>query len=289
MNIRNLLKMTQNELKKFLPKYLKKYGYEPIVKDGFIYARGTNVEVCVVAHMDTTPYIDGRTRKRVKQIFTQDGVMWSPQGIGGDDRNGIFSILRILETTQLRPTILFTEDEEIGCVGSTKFIQTDYIYELSLLKFIVQIDRRGRNDLVFYQDDNKAWHKWVEKITGWKTKIGSYTDICEISPICGVASVNISCGYYDEHTKFETIVLSEVYGTIKCLKKLLRASFDSDAFYYKEKEIIRYGSKCRNYVFDEDNTLAWFRDNCTGFPDIERCDSGFWFGLEGSTEADYDK
>ena len=46
--------------------------------------------------------------------------MWCPDGIGGDDRCGVFNILDILSQGYL-PHVIFSWNEEIGGVGATKF------------------------------------------------------------------------------------------------------------------------------------------------------------------------
>lgn len=43
--------------------------------------------------------------------------MWSPQGLGADDRAGIFAIIQIIKSG-LRPHIILTTDEEVGGVGA---------------------------------------------------------------------------------------------------------------------------------------------------------------------------
>ena len=55
-------------------------------------------------------------------------IISSPQGIGGDDRCGIYMILEILKTHKC--SVLFCEDEEAGGIGSEKFCKTEYITEL---------------------------------------------------------------------------------------------------------------------------------------------------------------
>ena len=51
----------------------------------------------------------------------------------------------------LRPSILFTTDEEIGGLGASSFT----LYQDNLdINYIIQLDRRGKNDVVRYDDDN---------------------------------------------------------------------------------------------------------------------------------------
>lgn len=250
-----LAKLTQEELKVTLENILKTYNYSPINMDGFLYAKGTNVPVLLVAHMDTTPTVITETgyqnRVRVQDFYEleQDGehIITSPQGIGGDDRCGVYTILQILRETDYRPSILFVEDEEIGCVGSQKFCATDFLVDdIPDLNFMVQIDRRGSHDLVFYEDENWDFHKWCEKVTGWKEAWGTCSDISYLAPDSGVAAVNISSGYYDEHTVFESVVLEELRGSIEAVKKLLACGSEKK-FHYVEGKVYSWNGLAYEY------------------------------------------
>lgn len=234
-NLVKILKMTQPELKEYCKGELKRYGYKVVSDDsidGYLYAKG-KAPVLLIAHMDTVhknvikdyyEYYD-----KVKQIHT----LSSPQGIGGDDRCGVWTILQILKVG-IRPSVLFVENEEIGCLGSQTFCKSKYINDISEnIKFMVEIDRRGNNDLVFYEDNNEGWHRYCENITGYKEAYGSYTDICELSEASGVASVNISSGYYNEHTLEETIVVEETLHTVEAVKKMIKDCKNQPQYAYE--------------------------------------------------------
>ena len=84
----SILKMTQRELKEHLVQQLREYGYEPVCKNGFLYAEGT-VPVLLVAHLDTV-----HTHQPDIICHSEDGrYLMSPYGIGGDDRAGVYMIL----------------------------------------------------------------------------------------------------------------------------------------------------------------------------------------------------
>lgn len=227
-----LCKMTQKELKEYLPTELSNAGYEDvIVADGFIYAKGEN-PILLTAHMDTVhnePVKDFYEEKTA----TGNHILRSPQGIGGDDRCGIYMILEVIKANY-KPSILFCEDEEIGGVGAGKFCKTDYIYDLSHLNFLVELDRKGNNDAVFYECDNPKFTEFIENVTKYTDAFGSYSDICELAPTCGIAAVNLSCGYYNAHTLKEEVVMEEMFHTIDVVKDLLDA--ESEQFEYIERD-----------------------------------------------------
>lgn len=233
-----ILRMTQTELKDYLLDELLSLGYSPISEDGYLYAKG-DVDILLTAHMDTTPTVDGKKRVPPIVINTTNGIVTSPQGIGGDDRCGIYMILEIIRQTKC--SVLFCEDEEIGCVGSDKFCKTDYIDEITEMRYMIELDRRGSKDLVFYSCDNRDFEDWLlDNMPTYNTNWGSCSDISELMPYSGVAGVNISCGYYNEHTLEEKIVLKEMMDTLENVKRLVK--LESPKFEYIEEKITwRYG------------------------------------------------
>lgn len=233
-----ICKLSAKKLKQYLCGEMKKiYGKDnTVIGDGYIYCRG-DVPVLLTAHMDTVHkklvtdfYEDIQTDKNGKVTHT----ISSPQGIGGDDRCGIYAILKVIESGYL-PYILFCEDEEIGGIGSGKFCKTKYITELSNMKFLIELDRANSNDLVFYQNANQDWINWVEDETNWIKSWGTFSDISHLSPACEVSSVNLSCGYYKAHTVYEYVIMEELLETIEMTKHLLEASEKVETFEYIEK------------------------------------------------------
>lgn len=224
---KKILKPKQDYLKKLVVKYLEMKEYKPVVGDGFVYAKG-DIPIMLVAHMDTVH------REQPKDIFydSEQDVLWSPQGIGGDDRCGVYALMKILDTH--KPYVCFTEDEEMGCIGAGKFVKT--IIPDDDVKFIIEIDRRGSNDCVFYDCGNEEFQKYIESF-GFETKIGSYSDIVDISDEWEIASVNLSAGYYNEHTSQEIIKFKELNETIEKVKKILD---DADNVGFFDYEKIRY-------------------------------------------------
>lgn len=250
----HIVKMTQNELKNYVEKRLASYYDEVISGDGYVYAKG-KYPVVLTAHMDTVhkyPVLQywGNVNDKGQHIIS------SPEGIGGDDRCGIFMILEILRTTSFRPTIIFCEDEEIGGIGSEKFIQEKF--ELGDIKFFIELDRANANDLVFYDDENFDFMEWCEKVTGYKTDWGSFSDISNFCPAYGISGVNVSCGYYNAHTLDEYVVLEEMLASIEVTKKLLEKAKEIEKpFEYKETtKTYNYYNSIKDWYCEDDEMVA---------------------------------
>ena len=217
---------TQKELKRYLYSVLANSGYKPVCQDGFLYAKG-ELPYLVTAHMDTVHKVqcDRYSIHRFKGMHR----IQSKDGIGGDDRCGIYMILRMVRDGY-KPSILFCEDEEIGCIGSGKFCKTEYINDLLDMKYLIELDRANANDAVFYECDNPEFTKFITETTGYKEAMGSFTDIVELSEASGIASVNFSCGYYQAHTTSEYVVFEEMENTLKVVEKLLRTDCEQFEF-----------------------------------------------------------
>lgn len=223
-----LCRMPQKALKAYLVKELNM-----IEGDGYAFYEGT-FPVLLTAHMDT---VHKNLPGKIYYTKTKDEKIeaWSPNGIGGDDRCGVYMILKLMK--QLDCSVLFCEDEEIGSVGAGKFIKTDLCKRLKdekKFKYIIELDRANSNDAVFYDDDNDEFHDFVTK-EFWKESFGSWSDICELSPALEISSVNLSCGYYHQHTKNEYVILEEMEKAIEeTYQLLMRTDLNAEPFKFVE-------------------------------------------------------
>ena len=240
---KKLLKMEDLTLKMLVQKYLLKMGYEPQWRDGYVYAKG-DIPVLLVAHMDTVHKI------KPTEIYydpTED-VMWSPQGIGGDDRCGVYAIFEILKTH--KPHVLFTEDEEVGGIGARKATET---LNKPKVNFMIELDRRGIKDCVFYDCDNQEFHEYIQKF-GFEKAWGTFSDICKLSDAWDIASVNLSIGYNREHTTSEIIYPNVMKLTINKVRQILDDAKKNKKFFKYDKKVYQYKTYYYgNTIYDYDD------------------------------------
>lgn len=261
---KSILKKDQKGLKNKIKHYLENIGYKTVAGDGFIYAKGS-IPILLVAHLDTVH------KQKPSQIYydSEQGVMWSPQGIGGDDRCGVYIILKLL--SKYKPHVLFTEDEEIGCVGAKKTTET---LKKPNVKFIIEIDRRGSDDCVFYDCDNKDFQKYIQDF-GFTLAHGTYSDIVELSEEWDIASVNLSAGYYQEHTTSETIKTNDMIKTFERVAKILEDDSNNKTFFKYER--MKYSTPSYQQTFTKDD---YYHDQY-GYVD----ENGYWHWYD---EEDYE-
>lgn len=207
-----LVKMSQPVMKKTMRKFLRKQYKKVIETKEYVYAEG-DIPVALVAHMDTV------FKTQPEDVFydRQKNVMWSPDGLGADDRAGVFMIMNIVKAG-FRPHIIFTTDEEIGGLGAKELSKKKMPFKE--LSYIIQLDRRGTNDCVFYDCDNPEFTAYIEKF-GFVETWGTFTDISYLCPAWGVAGVNLSVGYENEHSAVETLHVNAWKATFEKVKNIL--------------------------------------------------------------------
>lgn len=210
MTFEEVARKSQQALKQALISELGRIGYKTHSKKGFTYGAGS-LPVLLVAHLDTVH------RNPVKTIcYSQNGrILMSPQGIGGDDRAGVYMILEIIR--RRRCHVLFCEDEEIGGIGARRFVKSNIRPDIN---YIIELDRHGENDAFFYDCDNREFTDFVCGY-GLEEAFGSFSDISIIAPHLGIAAVNISAGYYNEHTLHEYVNMDVMEKNIERVEKMV--------------------------------------------------------------------
>lgn len=245
----SICSLNQKGLKKTLASYLNKHYKTVHSTKDYIFAEG-DIPIALVAHMDTV------WKTPPKDIFydREKNVIWSPEGGCGDDRAGVFAILKILQSG-LRPSVIFTTDEESGAIGATQLVKEIPKCPIDL-RYIIQLDRRGTNDCVFYSCDNPVFTEYVEKF-GFLENWGSFSDISVICPEWGIAGVNLSVGYENEHSVSEIVRVSALLDTIRKVQVMLKEtdipSFEYiEEVYFGRKWMSAYGYPTDEYDYDFD-------------------------------------
>lgn len=224
--LKSILKLNEDSLKKGLRKYLDKYYSENKILETkeYLIALG-DIPIALIAHLDTV-----HMEKPVDIFYDRyENVIWSPEGLGADDRAGVYSIIQII-SSGLRPTVIFTTGEEIGGIGASKLVK-DYLEMPVDLKYIIELDRRGEQQCVFYNCGNKDFVKYIESF-GFEASHGTFTDISIICPKWEIAGVNLSVGYENEHSHIEILYVDYMLDTIDKVKAMLIKAEKAPKFEY---------------------------------------------------------
>ena len=242
----DLAKMSQEDLKANLVKFLKKHYKTVVEAPYYVYAIG-DIDIALMAHLDTV-----FTESKEKRIFCdeENEIIWSPEGLGADDRAGVFAILKIVTKHKMRPHVVFTLDEEVGGTGARELAKIKNPFEN--LKYIIQLDRRGQNDSVFYKCNSKEFEFYINSFD-FETNIGTYSDISFVCPAWGIAGVNLSVGYENEHTNAEYLNLHYLNLTIQKVVEMLKHSSKISTFKYQEDNVCDLCGKEAVVRFDNYN------------------------------------
>ena len=191
----------------------------------FVYISGKRQDrVLLVAHADT--YWDKEYYNRIfeQELTEENGIFKgknSECGIGADDRAGC-AILWLLK--DMGHSLLVVDGEEHGQIGSNhiKNAYPELFNEINSHSYIMQFDRREDKNYKCYKlHVSQEFIDFVENETGYyNAGFSSYTDIVTLCrDICGV---NLSIGYYLEHTPMERIVFDEWFGTLEIAEAILK-------------------------------------------------------------------
>lgn len=230
----------------FLDNYLTEQNIPHYVDDyGNVYATKTSerfqnqVFPCVIAHTDTVhnlvdqiiveEFIGKDRQQRSKTCLKGVNSNGKPTGIGGDDKCGIFGGLTILMDLP-HVKVAFFVSEETGCHGSKNsdpefFKNVGYTIQLDapenyMISEVCSGVRLFDRDSDFFSKVNPII---TEMMIDAQYMYHPYTDVSQMVLKHGLASINISCGYYNYHTANEYIVLDDLYNSIEVAKRMIES------------------------------------------------------------------
>lgn len=213
--------MESKKVIKTMKNFLKQHGFDKITEgNNYLYAEG-EIPILLVAHADT--YLRPPKKVTVKEnivVYAEDG------GLGADDRAGIIAIMEIIKRG-FKPYVLITDEEErggLGAIEAAKNIPTPPV------KYMIEIDRQGFNEVVFYSSEsNTEFVKYIETFK-WNKKRGIFSDISILMQKWGIAGVNVSAGFYHQHSFTEYLVVPDLEKTIEKICKMLEDSVNIERF-----------------------------------------------------------
>lgn len=182
--------------------------------------------VTLVAHIDTVhketdrlwdyktqKYIDVKMQRRIF-FDRQQQVFSSPDGLGADDRAGVWGLLRVYASLpdELKPNLLFCDEEESGAAGARAAARL--LKEIKDSLFLIELDRKNHQDCVFYNNEPDPFIKYIEGF-GFEKAWGSFSDVSHLGKEFELCSTNLSVGFYNEHTRWETLYCQILNNTIE--------------------------------------------------------------------------
>ena len=180
---------------------------------------------CIVAHIDQ---VQRERSQDFTSIETKELIFgYSPrnrrqEGLGADDKNGIWIALRCLEKYGTLKVAFFVE-EETGCRGSSQ-ADMDFFRDC---RFVIQPDRRGHQDLITTIGWTELCSEEFLKAIGYEQfgyqeTEGAMTDILALKENgLKTSCINLSCGYYEPHTDNEFTVKADLLNCLRLIEHII--------------------------------------------------------------------
>jgi len=214
-----ILMQPEKQLQIYLCSELRDLGYElHLGKDEkqnimYIYAvKGDRLPVLLVAHTDTV------NKQPPRDVYYDeiDHSLSSWDGIGADDRAGVFAIMELIK--KYKCDVLFASFEEQGLLGAKCFIQ-DY-KENPGYYMLIELDTPGDSCAKFYDNRSLDFQAYILSF-GFKVSSGKKTDITAIAPQWKVNAVNLSAGFVNQHKRSEQLMIGYLDTVIRKVQAIL--------------------------------------------------------------------
>lgn len=184
---------------------------------------------CIAAHMDQVQKVHSRDFCCVESseaIFGFSRKNKRQEGLGADDKNGIWIALKCLEKYPSMKCAFFVQ-EETGCVGSSA-ANMDFFKDC---RFVLQCDRKGCKDFVtsIWGDlSSPEFQKAAEfEKFGYQESDGLTTDVGTLKDNgLEISVANISCGYYEPHTDHEFTVKADLLNCLALVEHIIENCTD---------------------------------------------------------------
>ena len=246
----------EKKLKRFIKRWVRNNVEDAIIRtdnnDGNLYImRGeSDTYPCVVAHLDQVQRNHSADFKAVETediIFGHSPSKKCREGLGADDKNGIWVALQCLQEFDVIKVVFFM-GEEIGCIGSGR-CDMSYFKDC---RFIIEPDRRGSSDLITNISGRICSKEFEEALHadwfGYTPTSGLMTDVLELSERgVGLSCINLSCGYFDPHSDDEYTVKMDLYNCLALVRNAIATITDVYPHEYEYSYSRGYGYSYGGY------------------------------------------
>lgn len=226
---------SERKMKKFVKAYVRQVCPDAVIAHdnaGNVYVTKGESDTypCIAAHLDQVQRSHSKDFTVVELgdvLFGYSPSRMTQEGLGADDKNGIWIALKCLERFPAIKLAFFV-GEEVGCVGSSKA-------DMSFFKdcrFIIEPDRKGGHDFIQTMSFTKVCSDAFRDATGYqdfgyKLADGLLTDVLTlVENGVGISCINLSCGYYHPHTDEEAVRWSELVNCLNLVCHIIQTCTD---------------------------------------------------------------
>lgn len=220
----------ERKMRRFIIAWIKRNMPQATIETdgiGNLYVKKGDAETypCIASHIDQ---VQKTHSKDFQAIETEDIIFGfsrnkrQQEGLGADDKVGVWIALRCLKKFDTLKAVFFVQEER-GCIGSSQ-CEMQFFDDC---KYVIQCDRRNGNDLI----TNIGWtelcsQKFIQDLEaekfGYKETSGCMTDVLTLKENgLKVCAINLSCGYYEPHTDHEFVMKSEVMNCLAFVEHII--------------------------------------------------------------------
>lgn len=224
----HILNMDTKSLGEYI---VEEWGF---INNGNVYIAGnSNSNVVVYAHIDTInkKYYGELEKELYPLMIAYDddtGILKLGYDdnyvkcLGGDDRAGVFILLKLREIFQNSLLYLLIDNEESRGLEEAMKLIDDSLYTN---KIVFAFDRRGREIVLDYIKNRNLVRLLARFFDGYRfvMKENNRFSILDYMNEKYLDGTNIGVGYYREHTPLEIINTLYTYKTLSCAINLLYA------------------------------------------------------------------
>ena len=255
VDIYELLRRDQDGTSEYVRNFLDNLNIAYNIDDygNIFYLEHENVPL-LSAHMDTVrkdaDFCIGAflTESDSDKIFS-GGIL------GGDDKCGVYIILKALEDKR-KVNFIFSRDEEIGCLGIKALLKPNYAENKENTDkirnnclYCLVLDRRGNSDIICTKNSygTKKFEEALIKVSdlghfGYKSENGLCSDANTIREF--VSTANLSVGYFKPHSQNEYIVKADLQKAYDYTLSIIDSITDK---FEPEKYTYNYNYNHNNY------------------------------------------
>lgn len=193
---------------------------------------------------------------------------WQRTSLGGDDKNGIWIILKMLEAGHI-VNFIISEGEERGCIG-IHALETAKVLDkiLELDTYCIVLDRKYDTDILKSGSGTTFCSTLAQSLCNflgnhkYEVGTGSLSDTCTICDYC--ESVNMSVAYFNPHMATEYTDWGSLQEICNDIKDVIESfvHFPTPPEIYKPKSTY-YSSSKFSKKGDQDEKDWW--KSCYGY------------------------
>jgi hypothetical protein len=191
-------------------------------------APGYPTLACHIDQVQTVHSHDFDVCREGDVLYGWSGSNGRREGLGADDKNGIWVCLKCLEKYDALKVAFFVE-EESGCIGSQKAVMSFF----DDCRYVLQIDRKNGGDFITTIGGwtplcSKEFIEAVQPLKfGYHEEAGLMTDVESLKENgLRISAANISCGYYNPHTSTEFTLFSELENCLHFVEHIIETCQD---------------------------------------------------------------